>query len=432
LGRFCTTPQTLFSPQGAQKHLGRHGVFQLSPPSTTPLRGVLPLIRAALVALAGFACAAFAQPLYSDSGPEPLLARVFGQIEEGKWEAALLQTDAMLKAYPNFRLAHLIKGDILLARSRPLRAFGQGGGAGSADKVADLREEAIARLQAYKNKPAENYVPRYLLQLRPEQKFAVVVDTQKSRLYLYQNDNGTPRFIADYYVSHGKLGTDKLREGDKKTPIGIYHVTGSLPRQKLGDFYGSGAFPISYPNDWDKRMGRNGHGIWLHGTPADTFSRAPKASDGCVVLANQDLDALAKNLQIGLTPVIISNSIEWLSLDDWQAERQSLLEVMAEWRRDWESLDLDRYARHYSRKFSADGQGYAAWIEHKRTVNAAKNWIKVAAENVSMFRNPGEEEYVVVTFEQDYRSSNLSNIMKKRQYWIKEDGRWKIVFEGAA
>jgi phosphotransferase system IIA component len=101
-----------------------------------------------------------------------------------------------------------------------------------------------------------------------------------------------------------------------------------------------------------------------------------------VVLANQDLDALAKNLQIGLTPVIISNSIEWLSLDDWQAERQSLLEVMAEWRRDWESLDLDRYARHYSRKFSADGQGYAAWIEHKRTVNAAKNWIKVAAENV--------------------------------------------------
>jgi hypothetical protein len=38
---------------------------------------------------------------------------------------------------------------------------------------------------------------------------------------------------------------------------------------------------------------------------------------------------------------------------------------------------------------------------------------------------------VVVTFEQDYRSSNLSNQMKKRQYWIKEDGRWKIVFEGA-
>ena len=48
-----------------------------------------------------------------------------------------------------------------------------------------------------------------------------------------------------------------------------------------------------------------------------------------------------------------------------------------------------------------------------------------------MFRNTGKEEYVVVTFEQDYRSNNLANVMKKRQYWIKEDGRWKIVHEGA-
>ena len=39
---------------------------------------------------------------------------------------------------------------------------------------------------------------------------------------------------------------------------------------------------------------------------------------------------------------------------------------------------------------------------------------------------------VVVTFDQDYRSSNLSNIMKKRQYWMKEDDAWKIVYEGGA
>ena len=120
----------------------------------------------------------------------------------------------------------------------------------------------------------------------------------------------------------------------------VYHVTSSLPLKKLGDFYGTGAFPINYPNEWDKRQGRNGHGIWLHGTPSDTFSRPPKASDGCVVLANTDLDALAKNLQIGLTPVIISNSIEWLSLDDWQNERSALNNKINEWRSDWESKDI--------------------------------------------------------------------------------------------
>ena len=369
---------------------------------------------------------------YTDSGPEPLLAKVFDAIEANHLEVAMQQTEMLIKAYPKFRLAHLVMGDLLLARSRPLMAFGEGGGPAAGEKVADLRDEAIVRLKGYRSKPPADYVPRYLLQMHPEQKHAVVVDTQKSRLYLYQNDKGTPRFVADYYITQGKLGADKTREGDRKTPIGVYHVTSSLPRQKLTDFYGSGAFPINYPNEWDKRQGRDGHGIWLHGTPSDTFSRPPKASDGCVVLANQDLDTLSKSLQIGLTPVIISNSIEWLSLDDWQSERGSLLKMIEEWRADWESRNVDSYARHYSHKFSADGQGYRDWIEHKRKVNAGKSWIKVGTGNISMFRNPGKEEYVVVTFEQDYRSSNLSGQMTKRQYWIKEDGRWKIMFEGAA
>ena len=55
---------------------------------------------------------------------------------------------------------------------------------------------------------------------------------------------------------------------------------------------------------------------------------------------------------------------------------------------------------------------------------------RVATRNVSMFVNPGKEEYVVVTFEQDYRSNNLTSVSKKRQYWIKEDGHWKIISEG--
>jgi murein L,D-transpeptidase YafK len=395
---------------------------------------IIPFFRIlAVLALAPLTATLYAgtEARYSDAGPEPMLDRIFEQIEGNQLTAAFDQTEALIKAYPNFRLAHLIKGDLLLARAKPILTLGNAENA-PADKLADLREEAVARLKGYRDKPLANYLPRYLMQLQPDQKFAIVVDTHKSRLYLYRNDQGTPRFVADYYVTQGKLGADKIREGDKKTPIGVYHVTSMLSRQKLGDFYGSGAYPISYPNEWDKRMGRNGHGIWLHGTPADTFSRPPKASDGCVVLANQDLDAVAKILQIGLTPVIISNSIEWLSLDDWQSERTALTQMMEEWRRDWESRDVDRYARHYSSKFQADEQGYAQWIDHKRKVNAGKTWIKVATDNLSMFRNPSKEEMVVVTFEQDYQSSNLSNKMSKRQYWIKEDGRWKIIYEGAA
>ena len=369
---------------------------------------------------------------FSDSGPEPQLSRILIEIENNRLDMALGQTEELLQRYPTFRLAHLIKGDLLLARSMPISTFGNASNA-PPEKLTDLREEVIARLKAYRSRATTaDYVPRYLLQMPPGQEHAIVVDTQKSRLYLYKNDNGRPRFVADYYISHGKLGADKTREGDKKTPTGVYHVTSSLSPKKVGDFYGSGAFPINYPNEWDKRQGRNGHGIWLHGTPSDTYSRPPKASDGCVVLSNVDLDSLAKNLQIGLTPVIISNSIEWLSFDDWQSERSTLTKNIDEWRNDWESKDVNRYLKHYSTKFRTNDQNLEQFAQQKRKVNGSKEWIKVKLSNTSMFRDPGKEELVVVTFEQDYQSNNLSNQMKKRQYWIREDGTWKIVFEGAA
>ncbi|NJA88901.1 L,D-transpeptidase family protein [Rhodocyclus tenuis] len=370
----------------------------------------------------------------SDAGPEAQLTRILADIEANRLDDAAKKTDALLSQYPNFRLAHLIKGDLLLARSKPIQTFGAASNAPK-DRLDDLRDEAIVRLKAYRDKPQTRYVPRYLLQMQADQKFAIVVDTAKSRLYLYQNDianGGRPRFVADYYITHGKLGTEKTREGDKKTPIGVYHVTSSLPAQRIGDLYGIGAYPLDYPNEWDRRQGRSGHGIWLHGTPSNTYSRPPKASDGCVVLTNADLTALSKNLQIGLTPVIISNSIEWLSLDDWQAERTALTRAIEEWRTDWESRDINRYLSHYSKRFQAGNQSLEQFAQQKRQVNAGKEWIKVRLLNPSIFRNPGKEEFVVVTFDQDYRSNNLSNEMRKRQYWIREDGAWKIIYEGSA
>jgi len=370
----------------------------------------------------------------SDSGPEGMLASIFNEIEANRLNNALDLTEALLHQHPNYRLANLIKGDLLLARTQPIRTFGALSDA-PVDKVADLRAEAIVRLKGYREKPESNFVPRYLLQMQPDQRYAIVVDTKRSRLYLYENDvsnGGRPRFVADYYITHGKLGADKLIEGDKKTPVGVYHVTANLPRQKLADLYGSGAYPINYPNEWDKQQGRKGSGIWLHGTPSDTFARPPRASDGCVVLTNQDLDAVAKNLQVGLTPVIISPSVEWLSLDDWAKERDELNKTIESWRNDWESRDTDRYLRHYSKRFKSADQSYEQFAAQKRQVNASKEWIKLKVNNLSVFRNPGKEEVIVVTFDQDYRSNNLENQMKKRQYWQREDGKWKIIYEGSA
>lgn len=397
-----------------------------------------PRLRAALLALAGAAAlaspAAHAGPedrRISDAGPDAALQDVFREVEANRLDAALDRTEALLAVYPNFRLAHLVKGDLLLARTRPLTTFGNVEAPGT--QVEALREEAVARLRAYRERPATEYVPRYLMQMGPEQRYAVVVDTQRARLYVYRNDNGKPRFVADYYASHGKAGADKFREGDNRTPLGVYHVTSYIEPKRLPDFYGSGAFPINYPNDWDKRLGRTGHGIWLHGTPSNTYSRPPLSSEGCVTLANPDFVKLSSFVEPGLTPVIISNDVEWLSLDNWQAERKGLQDAIERWRRDWESVDdVGKYLSHYSKDFRGDNQNYDAWVDQKRRVAANRQWIKVHLDKLSMFRNPGRDDMVVVTFEQDYRSDGMSDRVRKRQYWLKEGGRWKIVYEGKA
>ena len=385
--------------------------------------GLLAIAVALLLALPAFA---------AEPSPENRLSGVFQAIEANQPDVALTRVDALIRDHPNFRLAHLVRGDLLLARSRPLQTFGNVAKTVPQERIADLREEALARLHAQRERPSEDRLPRLILQLHPEQKHVLVVDSRRSRLYVFANANGRPRLVADYYVTLGKNGMEKTREGDQKTPIGVYHVTANLPRQKLTDFYGSGAFPINYPNEWDRRRGRNGHGIWLHGTPSALYSRPPRASDGCIVLSNPDLQTVGAYVQVGLTPVIIADEIEWSEASAVEAERSSLSAAFEQWRADWESRDAGRYLSHYSARFSAGGQDLAAWDAHKRAVNAGKSWVKVKTTRVSMFGYPREGEFVVVTFDQDYRSNNLANVMRKRQYWVREAGQWKILYEGAA
>jgi len=363
--------------------------------------------------------------------PEDRLSRVFESIEANRLDEALNRVDALIREFPNFRLAYLVRGDLLLARAKPLQTLGNVAKTVPPERVDGLRDEALARMRALRERPAEDRLPRAVLQLHPDQKHVLMVDSKRSRLYVFANAQGKPKLIADYYVTLGKNGVDKARQGDQKTPLGVYYVTANLPRKKLTDFYGAGAFPINYPNEWDRRQGRDGHGIWLHGVPSTVYSRPPRASDGCIVLANPDLEAVGRHVQVGMTPVIIADEIEWAEPAAVEAERATLAAAVEQWRADWQSRDTEKYLAHYSSRFAAGGQNLKAWAEHKRKVNSAKAWIKVGVSRVAMFRYPRERDFVVVTFDQDYKSSGLSNVMKKRQYWVKEGAVWKIIYEGS-
>lgn len=364
---------------------------------------------------------------------EKLLIKSLLEISEGNTHQALNTVDQLISAVPNFKLAYLVRGDLLMAQGKYLQSFGSADNH-QTEAVKDLQEEARARIEGFLAQKMQDKQPDLLLAPNTEQKHLIVIDTSKSRLYLYKNEGEQLKYLADYYITVGKNGVVKQSEGDKRTPIGVYFARGKL-NQPLPDFYGEGAYPLNYPNEWDKQNNRKGSGIWLHGTPRDTFSRPPRASDGCVVLANEDLKALAPILHAGKTPVVIVDNLEWLDASNINQNhlKQALSNSMDTWLNDWRSQDTNKYLSHYSKNFSSNGMNYQQWAEHKQRVQASKADVEISMSNVSMFSYPdSEKKLIVVDFTQDYASPVLKNRMQKRQYWIQESDGWKIIYEGSA
>jgi murein L,D-transpeptidase YafK len=362
---------------------------------------------------------------------ENLLVKSLLEITQGRNQQALNTIDELINKTPNFKLAYLVRGDLLMAQAQHLQAFGNAS-ANQTEAVKDLQAEARVRIERYLSNENLDKLPNLLLSPNEEQRHVIVVDTDKSRLYLYKNDQGLLSYVSDYYVTIGKNGVNKQSEGDKRTPIGVYIAKPKLT-QPLADMYGDAAYPLSYPNEWDTQHNRSGSGIWLHGTPSNTYSRPPNASDGCVVLTNQDLKSLAPILQTGKTPVIIANNLKWIDADSAPSEKQDLQEAIDTWLKDWKSQDTPKYLSHYSQSFASGKINYQQWAEHKFSVQASKPKVDISLSNISMFAYPdGDKKLVVVDFIQDFRSPALSNKMEKRQYWIQEDNIWKIIYEGAA
>jgi murein L,D-transpeptidase YafK len=365
------------------------------------------------------------------ANPEELLSDIYKELSQHNLREAQQKADALVEAYPNFRLGHLVRGDILLMHTRAVGMLGAAvpTAPGSDGKLADLRREAAVRLQAEPGRPSPTLLPRALLQMRKDQKHALIVDAKHSRLYLYENRNAELRLVSDFYVSQGKLGINKLKEGDMRTPVGVYYIIGHLPGVKLPDMYGKGALPLDYPNDWDKVQGRSGSGIWVHGTPPETFSRPPLSTDGCVVVSNDDLNFLTRTVEIGKTPILIGDQVEFVSKEQMARDLRVASSLVESWRRDVESRDDNSLRALYSPRFkSAADDDINAWLDKNRYLPGAKK-ISVTVSDQSYFRQPSQEEVIVSNFTQQIVIGKFRHAVRKKQYWAKEGKAWKIVAE---
>ncbi len=378
-------------------------------------------IAGALLATAG------AAPAVEREQAETELNRALEALVSGRQQDALTTLSELLQRYPNFQIAAMAYADLLAAQAQQ-PALLPLADADAKRRLSDLLEETKARVR---HRPADaGQLPANIVRLSGRHRHALVFDAARSRLYLFENHRNTPLLVADYYASYGKGGMDKHSEGDNRTPTGVYRITHSLADDNLAELYGVGAYPLDYPNAWDRARRRSGHGIWLHGVPRITYSRPPKASRGCIVTSNEVIHQLRRRMKPESVPVILAGDVAWLDHEQWQDRREALLEVIGQWQSDWQSLDVEKYLAHYSVDYHDKTQDYRQMTARTRRNARAKTFIKVDVKEMDLLLYSQTPQLFVARFDQDYQSNNYKIAYRKQQFWKMENGAWKIVFEG--
>jgi murein L,D-transpeptidase YafK len=357
----------------------------------------------------------------------------------GKTDQALAELTTLTHQEPSFHLAYLVLGDMLAAKVMPVTDIGNPGLFDTEkreEQLLAMREEVYSRLRANLDTQQSGLIPLQFIKLNPSIKTALLVDKSKNRIYVFARSapDQPPHLLHDFYVSTGKRTGNKESAGDLRTPEGVYFITSSIPDSNLPEKYGIGAFPTNYPNALDRHLGKTGEGIWLHGTDRIYFSRPPMDSEGCVVMANLDLNAIRQYIEPGLTPIVITDAVQWVDRNTWEATRQQVLTTVEQWRQDWESMNVDSYLSHYAADFWGGGYTFDKWAAYKRQVASQKTYQKVALKNLSLFYYPrqasGGKDMVVARFRQDYQSNNFKGEATKYLYLSREEGQWKIIYEG--
>ena len=367
----------------------------------------------------------------SDGQSEARLLDIYLLMAHGDSRDALTKTEKLVRDQPNFQLAQLVYGDLLAARTRTLQSLGdipEASARGGAAALLDLKEESLRRVTALNDRPPPGTVPSQFLKITPQTRHAIAIDASRSRLYLFENTASGLQLKSDYYVSIGKAGTLKNQEGDQRTPLGVYFITSNLDTKALNEFYGAGALPLNYPNMLDQRRGKSGSGIWLHGTPPHQFSRAPRSTDGCLVLSNPDLLAIIHSIAARNTPVVVAAQLVWKPVSQLEDPARSFQSTLNAWRSSKVSGDVKKMLTFYTPDFSSAGKSLDEYTPLLKSELKALKGRDLELKNLSYLQWNDSAETMVVSFGEVAKGQRSG--IHKRQYWIRSNKEWKIFFEG--
>lgn len=259
---------------------------------------------------------------------EAELLKAAEDISEANWRDALRGLDSITDRFPESRIANLLRAQLLSHMAGRPAAFAHPDTSGLTAISETLQEELKLRWQHRQAASGqhETLIPEKLLQASSASPHLLYVDLPAARLYVFKNDNKRLTPVLSFYVTIGRKGFGKEKEGDLKTPVGIYRLTGYIPGAQLHERYGFGALTTNYPNALDKHLDRTGYGIWVHGTEPGWVNRGPRASDGCITLSNSDFEILVTQFELHAdTPIVIDDEPRWLTAQSISELRNGLL-----------------------------------------------------------------------------------------------------------
>jgi murein L,D-transpeptidase YafK len=156
----------------------------------------------------------------------------------------------------------------------------------------------------------------------------ILVNKDSQQLQVLKH-NGSLKVVAQFPCATGEKPGTKVKSGDACTPEGVYFITKIFKDKKISVF-GTRAFHLDYPNIFDSLDGRDGDGIYLHGTNKKLM---PHSTNGCITMKNEDLDQLVRYLDKEETPVVIvqdlnrfgAKAANGLAADDFKLAKTLLL-----------------------------------------------------------------------------------------------------------
>jgi len=269
----------------------------------------------------------------------------------------------------------------------------------------------------------DKFVPDSLVYFSPQNKgYILLVEKAHQKAFVYDTQNLAGP-LRVYPCSTGENRGPKTKKNDKKTPEGIYFVINSFLRKDLTPIYGDRAFPLDYPNERDRKLGRKGYGIWIHGT---NEVLKPHDTNGCIVFTNEDIRDLAGYVSERYTPVIITQEINFVEKERLLRERAQLKSFIDNWANAWKGGHIDRYMSFYAKDFAGQGKTRLQWQAYKKRLSQRYGAVEISIENLQILREGG---IVLAKFKQTYRADGFHSFGEKRLYLQQKSPEWKIVDE---